>query len=295
MASFRGAIFKRPLDFSNAQFHFTTFEPLYSSAEFHAKPTEFHDEIKLDGCHYDTLRVRWEKFAEHLKYDDAVYAQLEDNFRKIGFFEDADDVYFEHMRKKRMREAENKGWLRFVKNNLNYFFVELSCGYGVRPFRTIPSGLVVIAIFSYIYIAILLNDRRKFYMGICSTLEKRVRFKILRLLMWPFKQLFILLYPLFLFLYRLIFISFYILSFRLPGEKRRVERKNLNDNLKDLGKAFIFSLDVFITNRQLELFDYKNWPSKTKSAKIFVAIEAILGWFLWILFFATYVRSLIAS
>ena len=226
-ASFRGAIFEGPLDFSNAQFHFTTFEPLYSSAEFHAKPTEFHGEIKLAGCHYDILRVQWEKFAEHLKYDDAVYAQLEDNFRKIGFFEDADEVYFEHMRKKRQVEAKNKYCRSFAK----FLFIELSCGYGVKPFRPILYGLAIIALFCIIYYV-------------------------------------------------------YILKI--------IPRTNFN-YLKDLGKAFIFSLDVFITDRQIEFFKYNDWFRESKSVKAVVAFESVLGWFLWALFLATYVRSLIAS
>ncbi len=73
--------------------------------------------------------------VNNLAYDETAYLLLVDNFKKLGFFEDADECYYFY----------RKNYL--IKNPITRFFdlfARFSFGYGVRPARPLIWSAIII-------------------------------------------------------------------------------------------------------------------------------------------------------
>ncbi len=92
------------------------------------------------------------------KYDLAAkeYGFLRTNFQSINRFEDEDWAYYQF---KRMERKSLKGSSPFalLRKFFSYSFLDLGCGYGTKPFRTLSVGAVVIFAFALLYYVHLLG------------------------------------------------------------------------------------------------------------------------------------------
>jgi len=94
---------------------------------------------------FERMYVRWGQIEDVLVYNGEAYLTLVKNFKNIGYFEDADDCYYQYRREKQAM----RGWSERAKylDTLALF----SCGYGVRPLNTLKVSVILILIFGGIF------------------------------------------------------------------------------------------------------------------------------------------------
>lgn len=136
-ANFIGAKFKGEIDFRNAQ---------------------FDKDFDLRGARFTQFLVGWESIKNQLVHDGLVLLALTNSFKILGQFEDADDCYYAY------RSHKDDTWM---SNHINRTYdgllhsfpsfkcidilASLTCGYGVRPGRTIMLSLGIILAFALLF------------------------------------------------------------------------------------------------------------------------------------------------
>ena len=177
-AQFNGALFKGPLtsfygvqfygnsSFYNAKFCGGIIE--FSDSKFNCKAyfqmaqldsyanfngAEFKDEAYFDGIQFsyrtdfkntrfDKMYIRWENIKNKFAYDETLYLLLIDNFKKLGFFEDADECYYFYRIK-----YHNRSPIRRIFDLVARF----SFGYGVKPARPLIWSALIILLSGIIF------------------------------------------------------------------------------------------------------------------------------------------------
>jgi len=135
IANFNDAIFKGFGKFENA----TLKDGLFENTSFSGK-----DKLSMNGIKYENVFINWKDIYKpkralkwfldigggdnYLSYNDTIYPTLIENFKKIGFFNDADDCYYYY--RNQCREKLNP-----IHKIIDFFFM-LFCGYGTKPIRT---------------------------------------------------------------------------------------------------------------------------------------------------------------
>ena len=94
------------------------------------------------------LEINWNALKNQLLYDERFYTALIRNYKFLGQFEFADGAFHQY---RKSRRKLNYQWYN-PQRALEYIFLDLSCGYGVKPHRTIFFGLFIILLFSLLYI-----------------------------------------------------------------------------------------------------------------------------------------------
>ena len=135
---FNHAIFSDTAYFKDARFDKVVF-----------KNTTF-TEVNFNEIGFRSMEISWSSLKDALVFDGPTYIKLIKNFREMEQFGDADDAYYQY---RRLSQA-NKEW-SFSK--LSDIFMELSCGYGVKPWRAPVWGVLIIFIFGLIYMPGTLN------------------------------------------------------------------------------------------------------------------------------------------
>jgi hypothetical protein len=175
-ASFRSNQFQAKAHFESAQFLENAFfqgAVFQETAYFTA--SSFHKDLRFDGARINVIRLsdaaisgqislhnadfirleaRWQALCDHLTYDGAAYLALAKNFRNLEWFEDADDCYYCY---RRMSQS-NKVLLLRAGNRIEINWSKLldglaliSCGYGVRPRRTLFLSGSLILFFALLF------------------------------------------------------------------------------------------------------------------------------------------------
>jgi hypothetical protein len=136
-AGFNGAKFKNDTSFIGARFKE---DALFESVDFER-------ELHLEKTRYKRLFVRWETISEKIyvktaseDYDDTTFLLLIDNFKNLGYFEDADNCYYSY--RKARRQQLPKIYRIFD------WILWLFYGYGVKPLR--PLGGLVVLLFAFV-------------------------------------------------------------------------------------------------------------------------------------------------
>jgi hypothetical protein len=166
-ANFRKVTFNGNADFkeakfnSNADFNSATFnkDALFEGAKF-------EKELDLTFTEYKRLFIRWESISKtrhkwkllenwnkscNIIYDDTTYLLLIENLKNLGFFEDADNCYYNY------RIERRRQWQKKPKESPNkiYQFIDLVLwlfyGYGVRPLRPLAGLVFLILAFGLLY------------------------------------------------------------------------------------------------------------------------------------------------
>ncbi|PWI46421.1 hypothetical protein CEE45_16890 [Candidatus Heimdallarchaeota archaeon B3_Heim] len=136
-ANFYEAKFRKLAYFEGAQFQEGAF---FMDAQFEYL-------VDFGDTDFPGLFIDWRQIKGRLVWDETFYAQLIKHYKESGEFGDADSAYYEY----RVRERRiEKRWYNPTRG-LEYIFLDLSCGYGVKPFRAVLYGLVLIFLFSCFY------------------------------------------------------------------------------------------------------------------------------------------------
>jgi len=160
-AIFRNATFKGDAFFDNSRFS--------NDAFFDNAVLSQH--VSLKQTNYQKFYTRWKNLADSLNYDDEAYLSLIENYKNLGWFEDANDCYYKYRCEYRranydfpppsLREL-NEGlknyisqWQLFFMNLLFYWipdsiFMGIN-GYGVMPSRPLFWMLLTISLFGIIF------------------------------------------------------------------------------------------------------------------------------------------------
>lgn len=138
---FSNVTFSGDVDFSNVTF---SGDVDFSDATF-SKGVDFSGDTlsKLGG----RLDLEWKQIKGKLVYNGLTYINLIKKFKEQEQFDDADDAYYSYRVEKRKHE---KKWYN-PSCLAEFIFLDLTCGYGVRPFRTIVWGIGVIVFFTACY------------------------------------------------------------------------------------------------------------------------------------------------
>jgi len=134
IANFNDAKFERAISFNNSQFEE---DALFLNATFSGT-------LYLIRTKYDKLYIRWENIGKFF-YDDAAYQLLVENFKKLGFFEDANRCFFQWNKDYRYRSGcsiYTAGW---------NWLMEKLYGYGVEPRNSLISSFFLIVFFGIIW------------------------------------------------------------------------------------------------------------------------------------------------
>lgn len=163
-AQFAWAEFKGEARFEETQFrgptffHYVAFEDVdFHRAQF-LMPTDFtattfNGTIDLHDTSLDHVVVSWgqlrgKKLSSYGDFDGQVYVRLIARFEELEQFADADSAYLAYRVAKRVNTKLWYDPTRF----LEWVLLDLSCGYGVRPFRALLYGGGIIVIFALMFV-----------------------------------------------------------------------------------------------------------------------------------------------
>lgn len=164
-ASFRKANFIHDADFSRSHFSGdANFESAHLAGDAFFTDASFDDVLVLSRTKYEKLHIRWKslteprykcrylerlekmsKLASSNNDGETAYLLLIDNFKKLGFFEDADNCYYHY-------RNERRPSLPAHYRPIDWIFMA-SYGYGVRPVRPLLLSAVFFLAFALFYAA----------------------------------------------------------------------------------------------------------------------------------------------
>lgn len=164
-ASFRKANFIHDADFSRSRFiGEANFESTQFMGDAFFTDASFDDGLLLTRTKYEKLHIRWKSLTRpkypfpylerlerisKLKFDNSdgetAYLLLIDNFKKLGFFEDADDCYYHYRNVRRHNLPAHYRPIDWI--------LMASYGYGVRPVRPLVLSAGLFLAFALFYAA----------------------------------------------------------------------------------------------------------------------------------------------
>jgi len=145
-ANFAGVEFMSFAEFEDSRFEGNFY--LYGSTISYMKlnGTTFGDNstVHLNNTEIDGFVIPWRTMENHLVFRDEVYMGLVENYKRLGWFNDADDCYYHY--RKLSQERKDLGWSKAID-----YLAWLSCGYGVRPDYTLAWSLSIVLVFGAIF------------------------------------------------------------------------------------------------------------------------------------------------
>jgi len=100
--------------------------------------------VHLNNTEIEGFVIPWRTMEDHLVFRDEVYMGLVENYKRLGWFQDADDCYYHY--RKLAQERKDLGWSKAID-----YLAWLSCGYGVRPDYTLAWSLSIVLVFGIIF------------------------------------------------------------------------------------------------------------------------------------------------
>lgn len=101
------------------------------------------------------------------------YGFLRNTFEDINRFDDEDWAYYQFKRMERIGQPFSANPLQQLKRMFEYLFLDLGCGYGTKPFRTLVAGGSLILLFAACYFLYFANASVGDY-GFSSNLLNRI-------------------------------------------------------------------------------------------------------------------------
>jgi hypothetical protein len=133
-ASFWGCIFRGDVDL-----RLTTF---CGGAFFYE--AEFEGLVDLSPREYDYIDITWEQLKDHLVYRRTADYKLMKYFEEQRQLDDADGIYLFMKDQERMQKSP---WVRYPE----YWFIQLTCGYGRKPLNTFILSIVLVTLFAVFF------------------------------------------------------------------------------------------------------------------------------------------------
>jgi hypothetical protein len=136
--------FANDADFRDAEFNkFLSLESSLFDGDALFQNATFRDGISLKRTKYNRLFISFDSIKNGLVFDPASYQLLIKNFNDLGFFIDADNCYFQFMKKQlKYRDPINSPIL-FIFDLASYLFY----GYGVRVSYPTAWSVLTVALF----------------------------------------------------------------------------------------------------------------------------------------------------
>jgi uncharacterized protein YjbI with pentapeptide repeats len=145
-ANFAGVEFMSFAEFEDSRFEGDFF--LYGSTISYMKlnGTTFGESstVHLNNTEIEGFVIPWRTMEDHLVFRDEVYMGLVENYKRLGWFQDADDCYYHY--RKLAQERKDFGWSKAID-----YLAWLSCGYGVRPDYTLAWSLSIVLVFGAVF------------------------------------------------------------------------------------------------------------------------------------------------
>ena len=93
------------------------------------------------------MYIFWEQLDGHMFYDPINFFNILRNFRELGFTDDYDACYYDYRVQKRKHEYQKYSAIWWWE-----YFLDLICGYGVKPFQAIfwAGGIMLLCTLLYI-------------------------------------------------------------------------------------------------------------------------------------------------
>ncbi len=148
IAVFRYVDFYGSTSFANSEFADDVhFESCKFSKLVDFSGAQFNKKIYMRTLNFQKMTLNWSQLEGKLDCDGTSYINLAKSFRNAEKYDDADAVYYEYRVKRRKLTKR----LHDPTRLLEFVFLDLSCGYGVKPFRALLFGVTIILIFSGFY------------------------------------------------------------------------------------------------------------------------------------------------
>ncbi|MGB8657818.1 MAG: hypothetical protein WCE90_08540 [Candidatus Zixiibacteriota bacterium] len=104
----------------------------------------FRGQVDLDFKEFKNILILWYQLKGHLAYDPLANLKLIKYFEEQRQLDDADGKYLFIKDHERM---EKPWYIRYPE----YWFIQLTCGYGVKPGRTLIVSSLIILLFTFFY------------------------------------------------------------------------------------------------------------------------------------------------
>lgn len=151
----RGAQFNNDVDFTYSKFNGpANFDYSVFNGDVSFVASEFNDDASFGGAKFykkldiwlikfKNIKIEWNNIKT-IFCDDQNKLKLIKNFKDLGQFEDADNVYYAYRRS--IQDQRSWSWAKGID-----IMAWISCGYGVRWQYTIITGLALTILFGFYY------------------------------------------------------------------------------------------------------------------------------------------------
>ena len=146
-AMFSYAQFRVSANFSRAYFKNIQFDKAQFQGGAYFDETQFQGIVDFREVRYNFIKINWAQLDGHMKYDRTNYSTFLGNFNQLNLTDDYDACYYDFRVQKRKNELKWYNPFRWGE----YIFLDLTCGYGVKPFRSIVWAGFVMFLFSLLY------------------------------------------------------------------------------------------------------------------------------------------------
>ena len=154
VANFMDVVFVNNADFNNVNFNGIAYfidasfngDAYFRSAKFgyvDFSRTDFNKNVDFHIIDFQKMVVTWSSLEDGLTCDGLVYTKLIKNFRDMERFDDADKAYYQY----RTQSRKDENWLSWGLS----LIMDITCGYGVKPFKALIVGGLTILVFTLIY------------------------------------------------------------------------------------------------------------------------------------------------
>jgi|GEM_PF-1672885 len=141
---FGSAVFKSTGNFGGTRFAQTSFTSTTFEEDVVFTDAVFTDRVSFSLATFGSFYARWSQLAHFINADYRFMSRLIRNFEELRFLGDADDCYLFL----RDNERKKKPWLR---RHAEYWLLQATCGYGVKPERLFFWSFGVILVFMLFY------------------------------------------------------------------------------------------------------------------------------------------------
>jgi len=133
-ADFSQATFGRKIDLSNTTFN--------GEADFFN--SRFCGQVSLSYIEFKNILISWQQLKGHLIFDPSVCFELMKHFEEKRQLDDADGIY---LFAKDLERIGKPWYVRYPE----YWSIQLTCGYGVKPERVLLVSSLIIVFFAFFY------------------------------------------------------------------------------------------------------------------------------------------------
>lgn len=145
-AKFAGVEFDSFAEFEDSRFEgdFLLYGSTISYMKLNGTVFGEGSQVHLNNTEIEGFVIPWRTMEDHLVFRDEVYMGLVENYKRLGWFQDADNCYYHY--RKLSQERKPVGWSKAIDH-----LAWLSCGYGVRPDYTFAWSLSIILLFGSVF------------------------------------------------------------------------------------------------------------------------------------------------